>query len=77
MLTARIILCSAMPRSMAGEGGCRFDMPPYISAPISRQAAGACGLGVSSEQGLGHQVQGCYCFAISHARAGRCSVTGS
>ena len=54
MLTARIILCSAMPRSMAGDGGCRLDMPSYISEPISRQAAGAHRAGVSSAQGLGH-----------------------
>ena len=37
--TARIVLWRAMPRSMMGLAAVRPDMPSYISAPISRQAA--------------------------------------
>jgi len=39
IVAARIILCSAMPRAIVGDGGCSADMPVYISGPIRRQAA--------------------------------------
>ena len=39
MVTARIILCRAMPRSTTWLGSCSALMPVYISAPIRRKAA--------------------------------------
>ena len=39
MVAARIILWYAKPRAIVGDGGASDDIPVYISAPISRQAA--------------------------------------
>ena len=54
MVTARIILCRAMPRWMTSVGSCSADMPVYISAPISRKAAGGV-RGRAGEEGWGKQ----------------------
>ena len=51
-------------------------MPSYISTPISRQAAAAGIAGVSSAQRLGHNWQGCDCFAVTHAHAACCHAIG-
>ena len=38
IVTSRIILCSAMPRSMTGDASSNVLMPSYISASISQNA---------------------------------------